>query len=232
MFLLLVFLYVHIPPADECYVLLFWFCRFNHKTAAEDVHFTSVLSDSDSDSEEPEPDTSGSDDETPKEATKRRGKFNSSPKPKEAAETKGKLNNGVDDSPKPKEATKRRGKSNPNVDESPKEAIKQRSKSAPAAAESPKPKEATYKRRSKPNPIEEEDEPIKDRGVSDPGAEEENGVGSPSDWEGSSEVLEMIMVKDVAKGTEVGYLHSELWHLISAVHFSWHVITTLLLHTV
>jgi len=70
------------------------FCRFNHKTGAEDVHFTSVLSDSDSDSEEPEPSTPGSADGTLEEAAKRGGKFNSS----------------VDDSPKPREATKEKGK--------------------------------------------------------------------------------------------------------------------------
>jgi SET domain-containing protein 6 len=142
------------------------FCRFNHKTGAEDVHFTSVLSDSDSDSEPSTPD------ETLEEATKKKGDVDVSPKPK------------------------RRGNSNPNVDESPKipkEAINQRGK--PASAESLKPAEVTYKRRAKANPIEEEEEPTK-----------EGDAENAENWEGSSDVLEMIMVKDVAKGTEVGYL--------------------------
>jgi len=64
----------------------------------------------------------------------------------------------------------------------------------------------TYKRRDKPNPIEEEREPTRE---GDLGAGEDDATGLPSNWEGSSEVLEMIMVNDVAKGTEVGYLHSE-----------------------
>jgi len=204
------------------------FRRFNHKTGAEDVHFTSVFSDSDSDSEEPEPSTPDSADETLEEASKRGRKFTSSVddrnnlkgatkemgksncginrsfKTKEVTKKKGKPNIGVVDSPKPK----RRGKSKPTVDESPeisKEAIVKRDEFA--AAESPKPKEEAYKRKGNPNSIEEEAEPAKE---GDPGAEEEDdAVGLPSNWEESSEVLEMIMVKDVAKGTEVGYHHSE-----------------------
>ncbi len=35
----------------------------------------------------------------------------------------------------------------------------------------------------------------------------ENSTGSPSDWEGNTDILEMILVKDVAKGHEVSNLH-------------------------
>ena len=181
----------------------FCLCRFNHKTGAEDVHFTSVLSDSDSDSEEGEPEPTTPDnadeilDETTKEATKRINKLNAS----------------VCDSPKLKEATKDNFISNGDEGSRPKEAIKKRGKLAPTAADSPKPKNATYKRRSKSVPIEEEI-PTKEGDESDPIVKEENAeeenIEENANWEGSSEVLEMIMVKDVAKGSEVGNLYRKL----------------------
>lgn len=226
----------------------FWLRRFNHKTAAEDVHFTSVLSDSESDSEEAEaeaePTPLGRVDETlegtPKEAaTKWRNKLNASvadspkpkgaankrgksisngdasPKPKEVIKKRGKLASTAAESPKPKEATKKTAKSAPTAAESPqlKEATKKIAKSALTTAESPKPKETTYKRRGQSVPVAQEKVPTKEGGESDPvvkveGAEEEN-VEDSANWEGSSEVLEMIMVKDVAKGSEVGSLHTK-----------------------
>ena len=94
-------------------------CRFNHKTAAEDVHFTSVYSNSDFDTDEERADLSspGSEVEPPKERSKGKGK----------AEEK---------------------------------------------------------------------------------INEESLGGSPSDWEGSDDVLEMILVKDVTKDAEVSsYKH-------------------------
>lgn len=149
---------------------------FNHKTGAEDVHFTSVLSDSDSDSEQDEPTTPGSADEAVEKT--------SDETPKKEPRKGGKLIASVDESPKPKEAILKRCKSAPTVNLSPKpEGLTKKNKFNPAAGE-----DETVKA---PKPVDEEN------GV-EGNSEEDN-----ADWEGSSEVLEMIMVKDVAKGSEV-----------------------------
>ncbi|KAG0592846.1 hypothetical protein KC19_1G284400 [Ceratodon purpureus] len=149
----------------------------------------------------------------PKDSIMKRGKLPptvaESPKPKGSIKKRGKLPPAAAESPKPKESIKKRAKSAPTVVESPKpeEATKERGKPAPTAADSPKPNEATYKRRGKSVPVEQEEVPTKEGGDSDPIVKEEHAeednVEEDANWEGSSDVLEMIMVKDVAKGSEI-----------------------------